>query len=67
MSDDFVEDIMNYLDFLNFKKSSPDWFEQLSDSEIQMIKQGEEDFSHNRIYSNKEALELIQNHIKGKQ
>ena len=66
MPDDVVDDILKYLDFLNFEKKDSDWQDDLSDLEHTLIKQGQDDLINNRTYSHQEALELIQHHINAK-
>jgi hypothetical protein len=66
MSDNDADDIMSYLDFLSSNKSIEDWFTQLNKSEIELIKQGQEDLTNNKIYTHHSAQEIIQNFIKSK-
>jgi hypothetical protein len=62
--DDFLGDIIQYLDFISFK--TDDWANTLSADQIKIIKQGEKDLRTGKVISHKAAMLEIRSHLKTK-
>ncbi|HNE50737.1 MAG: hypothetical protein U0T31_04075 [Chitinophagales bacterium] len=64
--DTLAQDVLNYLDYLDFKSSNRDWYQELSDSEMALIQQGDDDIKNGKTYSHTQAKSLIAQHIQSK-
>lgn len=62
--DNFVNDIIAYLDFLSFKANTPDWATSLSEKELELVKRGTDDLKNGRSYKHADAMKKIAAHIK---
>ena len=65
--DTFLNDVIDYLEYLSFKTGSKDWADKLSEEELKLIKAGEDDIKEGRVFSNETALKKIKAHLKAKQ
>jgi hypothetical protein len=51
---------------LDFKNSKHDWFDELSNDDITLIKQGEDDIKNSRTYTHTQAKAIIAQHLQNK-
>ena len=64
--DNFVKDIIEYLDYLSFKANTGDWATELTAKELQLVKRGTKDLKNGAVFSHHEATAKINAHIKQK-
>jgi len=64
--DNFLKDIINYLDFISFKSTTEDWATGLSEKDFKLIAKGTEDIKNGRVHSHSSAMKKISSHIKSK-
>ena len=60
LSDDFIGEILAYLDSLNASKV------EFTPDEVNAINQGKSDFENGRLHTHEKAKEIIQEHIRKK-
>ena len=64
--DNFANDIITYLDYLSFKAGTKNWASDLSPKELELVKRGAEDVKNGTTFTNMQAIEKINAHIKRK-
>ncbi|MEO5570582.1 MAG: hypothetical protein ABIT08_00905 [Bacteroidia bacterium] len=57
--DTFVNDIMEFLEFLSFRANAKDWAEHLTAKDSQRIKRGADDLKKGRTYTHERAMKKI--------
>lgn len=64
--DTLAQDILTFIDYLDFKSANKDWHNELSDSDIALIQQGDNDIKNGKTYSHAQAKSLIAEHLQNK-
>ena len=64
--DNFLKDIIAYLDFISSKSNAEDWAIGLSDKDFKLIAKGTEDIKAGKFHSHSSAMKRIKSHIKSK-
>lgn len=64
--DNFLNEIVAYLDFISFKATNNDWAEDLTPQQLQSIERGQNDLNTGNTVSHKEAMSRIKAHFKSK-
>lgn len=64
--DTLAQDILSFIDYLDFKSTNKDWYHELSDNEIALIQQGDNDIKNGKTYSHSQAKSLIAQHLQNK-
>jgi hypothetical protein len=64
--DALAQDVLTFIDYLDFKNSKHDWFDELSNDDITLIKQGEDDIKNSRTYTHTQAKAIIAQHLQNK-
>lgn len=64
--DALAQDVLTFIDYLDFKNSKHDWFDELSKDDIALIKQGDDDIKNGKTYSHAQAKSLIAQHLQNK-
>ena len=62
--DTLAQDVLNYLDYLDFKSSNRDWYPRALDSEMALIQQGDDDIKMEKHIPHTQAKSLIAQHIQ---
>jgi len=62
--DNFVNDIMEFLEFLSFRANAKDWAAHLTPKDSQLIKRGADDLKNGRTHSHESAMKKINAHVR---
>lgn len=66
LPESLLQEVDQFIDFLNFKEQQTDWANQLSEDQIKLINKGKKDIQEHRVYSDQAAKEMIKDYIKSK-
>ncbi len=64
--DDFLKDIISYLDFIADKSNTKDWAIGLSGKDFKLIAKGTEDIKTGKTHTHSAAMRKITSHINSK-
>lgn len=66
LTDDLLQEVDKFIDFLNYKSSNIDWSETINETQNELIKKGEDDILNERVFSHSEAKQRMKEYIKSK-